>query len=93
MKSENIMKAIDGKKISLEDCKKIFYDALENPEELFLASQQLRKKFKGNAVTFSKKAFFNLTNLCRDSCSYCTYKAEPSDSKVSMMSKNRNNFV
>lgn len=89
MKSENIMKAIEGKRISLEDCKKIFHDALENPEELFWASQQLRKKFKGNAVTFSKKAFFNLINLCRDSCSYCTYKAEPSDGKASMMSKDQ----
>jgi len=29
----------------------------------------------------------NLINLCRDTCSYCTYKSEPDQSKLSMMSK------
>jgi 7,8-didemethyl-8-hydroxy-5-deazariboflavin synthase CofG subunit len=47
----------------------------------------LRKKFKGNYVTFSKKAFFNIVNLCKDTCSYCTYKAEPGEAKLSLMSK------
>ncbi|HKC78669.1 MAG TPA: 7,8-didemethyl-8-hydroxy-5-deazariboflavin synthase CofG, partial [Nitrosopumilaceae archaeon] len=31
--------------------------------------------------------FFNLINLCRDTCSYCTYKSEPGQSKIAMMSK------
>ena len=38
-------------------------------------------------MTFSKKAFFNLVNLCKDTCSYCTYKAEPGEEKLSLMSK------
>ena len=38
-------------------------------------------------MTFSKKAFFNLVNLCQDTCSYCTYKAEPDEGKLSLMSK------
>ena len=37
------------------------------------------------ASFFSKKAFFNIVNLCRDTCSYCTYKAEIGESKLSMM--------
>lgn len=28
-------------------------------------------------VTFSKKAFFSVTTLCRDVCTYCTYRSEP----------------
>jgi 7,8-didemethyl-8-hydroxy-5-deazariboflavin synthase CofG subunit len=38
-------------------------------------------------VTFSKKAFFNIVNLCKDTCSYCTYKSEPGEAKLSLMSK------
>nr|MBC8250588.1 7,8-didemethyl-8-hydroxy-5-deazariboflavin synthase subunit CofG [Candidatus Nitrosopelagicus sp.] len=38
-------------------------------------------------VSFSKKAFFNIINLCRDTCSYCTYKAKPNDTKLSLMNK------
>jgi len=30
-----------------------------------------------------------LVNLCKDSCSYCTYKAEPDESKLSLMSKHQ----
>ena len=56
-------------------------------KKLFSVAHTLRKKFKGNSVTFSKKAFFNIVNLCKDSCSYCTYKAEPRERKISLMSK------
>jgi 7,8-didemethyl-8-hydroxy-5-deazariboflavin synthase CofG subunit len=58
------------------------------PKELiFDTASKLRDKRKGKNVSFSKKAFFNIINLCRDTCSYCTYKAEPNDKKLSLMSK------
>lgn len=44
-------------------------------------------RFKDSSVTFSKKAFFNIVNLCKDTCSYCTYKAEPEEAKLSLMSR------
>ena len=65
----------------------MFADAQQNPAGLFAVSSILRKKNKSDTVTFSKKAFFNLINLCRDTCSYCTYKSEPDSSKLSMMSR------
>ena len=65
----------------------IYKNALEDPRELFSAAHDLRKKFKKDTVTFSKKAFFNIVNLCKDTCSYCTYKAEPGEAKLSLMSK------
>ena len=37
-------------------------------------------------ITYSRKVFINLVNLCRDTCTYCTYKREPGDPLVSMMS-------
>ena len=54
---------------------------------IFDAASKIRDKRKGKAVSFSKKAFFNIINMCRDTCSYCTYKAEPNDTKLSMMDK------
>ncbi|OGH56363.1 MAG: 7,8-didemethyl-8-hydroxy-5-deazariboflavin synthase subunit CofG [Candidatus Lindowbacteria bacterium RIFCSPLOWO2_12_FULL_62_27] len=33
----------------------------------------------GNAVTYSRKVFIPLTNLCRDTCGYCVF-AQPPDS-------------
>ena len=84
---EQLNKVLDGGKISLEDACIIFEISKNNPDELFQSAQILRNKHKGNLVTFSKKAFFNIVNLCRDTCSYCTYKAEPNESKLSLMNK------
>jgi 7,8-didemethyl-8-hydroxy-5-deazariboflavin synthase CofG subunit len=78
---------LEGKEASREEIIKIYQKAIKNPNELFSASQGLRKKFKNNSVTFSKKAFFNIVNLCKDTCSYCTYKSEPGEAKLSLMSK------
>lgn len=79
---------MDGKDISQQEAFEIFNISEKEPAELFQTAQILRKQNKGNIVSFSKKAFFNLINLCRDTCSYCTYKAEPNESKLSLMSKN-----
>ena len=54
---------------------------------IFQTASNLRNEKKGKTVSFSKKAFFNIINLCRDTCSYCTYKAEPTDKKLSLMNK------
>lgn len=55
--------------------------------ELFEAACALQSMYKSTITTFSKKAFLNVVNLCRDICSYCTYKAEPGQSKATMMSR------
>src|SRR5262249_21757822 len=33
----------------------------------------------GHAVTFSPKVFLPVTNLCRDRCTYCTFRKDPDD--------------
>ena len=89
LNSESLNNVLEDKEIHQEEIIQIYQNSLNDPNELFLAAQRLRKKFKSNSVTFSKKAFFNLINLCKDSCSYCTYKAEPGEKKLSLMSKNQ----
>jgi 7,8-didemethyl-8-hydroxy-5-deazariboflavin synthase CofG subunit len=46
-------------------------------EELLGAASELQAQGKGTTVTFSKKVFIPLTTLCRDYCSYCTFRKDP----------------
>jgi 7,8-didemethyl-8-hydroxy-5-deazariboflavin synthase CofG subunit len=87
LNSECLNNVLENKIISYSDALQIYQDAKTNPSELFSAAQNLRKKFKGQNVTFSKKAFFNIINMCKDTCTYCTYKSEPGEEKLSLMSK------
>ena len=87
LNSESLNNVLENKAISHHDIMGIYQNAVEDSTELFSAAQNLRKKFKKDSVTFSKKAFFNIVNLCKDTCSYCTYKAEPEEEKLSLMSK------
>ena len=45
---------------------------------LMLAASTLRDCHKGRLVTYSRKVFIPLTNLCRDKCGYCTFAKPPS---------------
>lgn len=85
--SEPLNRIVDGKEITKEHALEIYNLAKINPGELYHVASMIRNKYKKKTVTFSKKAFFNLVNLCRDTCGYCTYKAEPASHKLSMMSK------
>ncbi|MGH9874361.1 MAG: 7,8-didemethyl-8-hydroxy-5-deazariboflavin synthase CofG, partial [Pyrinomonadaceae bacterium] len=46
---------------------------------LMRAASRLRDCYKGNVVTFSKKVFIPLTNICRDYCGYCTFRKDPTE--------------
>ncbi len=45
--------------------------------DLVSAATELRAQGKGTVVTYSRKVFFPLTTLCRDYCSYCTFRKDP----------------
>lgn len=55
-------------------------------ETLLHTAGKIRDKTKPGLITYSRKVFLNLINLCRDTCTYCTYKKEPADGQLSMMS-------
>jgi FO synthase len=44
---------------------------------LLNAASEARGQGKGKTVSFSKKVFIPLTTLCRDYCSYCTFRKDP----------------
>jgi 7,8-didemethyl-8-hydroxy-5-deazariboflavin synthase CofG subunit len=47
--------------------------------DLLAAAQAARDRFKPGVITYSRKVFLPLTNLCRDYCGYCTFRRDPSD--------------
>jgi 7,8-didemethyl-8-hydroxy-5-deazariboflavin synthase CofG subunit len=47
--------------------------------ELLAAARSARERFKPGVITYSRKVFLPLTNLCRDYCGYCTFRRDPGD--------------
>jgi FO synthase len=47
--------------------------------ELLATAQALKERFRPGVITYSRKVFIPLTNLCRDYCGYCTYRRDPGD--------------
>ena len=48
-----------------------------NLPALLSAARASRDKFKPGVITYSRKVFLPLTNLCRDYCGYCTFRRDP----------------
>ncbi|MDF0680116.1 MAG: 7,8-didemethyl-8-hydroxy-5-deazariboflavin synthase CofG [Candidatus Nitrosocosmicus sp.] len=82
--NEIIYKIIEKKVVDSHELK----DLLSNAEikDLNLLASFLRNREDNKVVTYSRKVFINLINLCKDSCSYCTYKKEPTNPQAVMLS-------
>src|SRR4029434_1030603 len=52
-------------------------DAEEELDSLFEVAREQCDRVKNRRVSFSKKVFIPLTNLCRDYCGYCTFRRDP----------------
>src|SRR5215216_8039812 len=52
---------------------------------LLLRASELRDRHKGRLVTYSRKVFVPLTNLCRDKCGYCTFAKPPANPDAKTM--------
>lgn len=81
--SEILAKSLERQTISKIDA----YTLINSEEDDLIISTAkiIRDQIKPSTITYSRKVFINLVNLCRDTCSYCTYKKEPSEKLVSMM--------
>ncbi|MEC7685467.1 MAG: 7,8-didemethyl-8-hydroxy-5-deazariboflavin synthase, partial [Pseudomonadota bacterium] len=51
----------------------------DNPDTSSLAkmASKLRDSHHGDLITYSRKVFVPLTQLCRDVCHYCTFAQTP----------------
>jgi FO synthase len=58
----------------------------EEVPELLAAARAAKERFKPGVITYSRKVFIPLTNLCRDYCGYCTFRRDPGDPGAHTMS-------
>jgi FO synthase len=49
------------------------------PAAVIAEAGALRDQGWGRVVTYSRKVFLPVTNLCRDRCTYCTFRKDPGD--------------
>ncbi len=52
---------------------------------LLAAARAAKERFKPGVITYSRKVFIPLTNLCRDYCGYCTFRRDPGDTGAHTM--------
>jgi FO synthase len=70
----------DAQALALADAR-----GAEHPA-LWAAAAALRDRGRPPVVTYSRKVFIPLTNLCRDVCSYCTFAHLDTDARAHTMS-------
>ena len=52
---------------------------------LLAAAREAKQRFKPGIITYSRKVFIPLTNLCRDYCGYCTFRRDPAEAGAHTM--------
>jgi FO synthase len=52
---------------------------------LLAAAVEAKQRFKPDVITYSRKVFIPLTNLCRDYCGYCIFRRDPGDAGAHTM--------
>jgi len=72
-----LAKALEGVAPEREEACALMYVEGPDLQALLEAASALRDRYKGRVVTYSRKVFIPLTNLCRDSCTYCTFVRRP----------------
>jgi len=69
----------DGEALSPELAVMLLSCSGDVQEELLAAAVALKERYRPGVVTYSRKVFLPLTNLCRDYCGYCTFRRDPGE--------------
>ncbi len=76
---EILDRALAGARLSDADAVALIECPDSDLDALLSAAAELRDRGKGRDVTYSRKVFLPVTNLCRDRCTYCTFRKDPGD--------------
>ena len=71
--------ARDGDALSPELATSLLSCHGEAQRELLAAAVAVKERHHPRVVTYSRKVFLPLTNLCRDYCGYCTFRRDPGE--------------
>ena len=76
---EILDRALAGARLSDADAIALIECPDGDLDAMLSAAAELRDRGKGRDVTYSRKVFLPITNLCRDRCTYCTFRKDPGD--------------
>src|SRR5208337_1807522 len=77
--AEDLAAVCPGEPISRETALRLIQCSDEDLPPLLALARAAKEKFKPGVITYSRKVFLPLTNLCRDYCGYCTFRRDPGD--------------
>src|SRR5215467_12579869 len=74
---EILQRALAGQPLAEADAIRLIECSDDELPAVLRAAGELRDRGKGREVTYSRKVFLPVTNLCRDRCTYCTFRKDP----------------
>ena len=83
---ELLGRAIADERLSRADGERLIRAKGSELPALMLAAALVRDQGHGRTVSYSRKVFIPLTNLCRQKCGYCTFARGPKDPVARTMS-------
>src|SRR5229473_7793079 len=76
---EILDRAVGRERLSARDAIALIECPDSDLDIMLTAAAEMRDRAKGRDVTYSRKVFLPVTNLCRDRCTYCTFRKDPGD--------------
>lgn len=83
--SDLLVPILAGDRITHDQALALIQCGNDELPRLLEAAQTLRSGHKAPAITYSRKVFLPLTNLCRDHCGYCTFRRDPGQPEARTM--------
>src|ERR1700689_1968504 len=68
-----------GSPISRDQALRLIRCSDDDLPALLAAARAAKENFKPAVITYSRKVFLPLTNLCRDYCGYCIFRRNPGE--------------
>lgn len=72
-----LREVVDGETVSRDAAIRLLDCPADALPELLRAARLLKEQYRPGVITYSRKVFLPLTNLCRDYCGYCTFRRDP----------------
>jgi FO synthase len=82
---ERLREVIDGRPVAAEVAVQLLRCDDEIFPNLLATARALKNQYRPGVITYSRKVFIPLTNLCRDYCGYCTYRRDPGEAGAHTM--------
>jgi 7,8-didemethyl-8-hydroxy-5-deazariboflavin synthase CofG subunit len=77
--ADHLREVLDGRALAADIARQLLRCDEELLPELLATARALKQQYRPGVVTYSRKVFIPLTNLCRDYCGYCTYRRDPGE--------------